>query len=225
MIFILLADQLVPALATINSRCVVVNFVRPDDAEIAAVLISEGIKPDLAASVSHAASGNLGRARHLAADKFLVKRQEAFASIPPRLDGTGAQVAALVDELFEHIDEAAAPLLKAQVDELSTLEERVALTGERGSGRKALQDRHKRQLRKFKTDELRSGLATIAGVYHALIVTQPTPSNSDVYIQAIERIHKAMGALGLNVNEALVLQALFLQCPSLMPMPQVAPVN
>ena len=34
-----------------------------------------------------------------------------------------------------------------------------------------------------------------------------------------------MGALGLNVNEALVLQALFLQCPSLMPMPRVAPVN
>jgi DNA polymerase-3 subunit delta' len=175
--------------------------------------------------VSRAAAGNLGRARHLATDKFLAKRQEAFASIPPRLDGTGAQVAALVDELFEHIDEAAAPLLKAHVDELSTLEERVALTGERGSGRKALQDRHKRQLRKFKTDELRSGLATIAGVYHALIVTQPTPSNSDIYIQAIERIHKAMGALGLNVNEALVLQALFLQCPSLMPMPQVAPLN
>ena len=225
MIFILLADQLVPALATINSRCVVVNFVRPDDTQIAAALISEGIKPDLAESVSRAAAGNLGRARHLATDKFLVKRQEAFASIPPRLDGTGAQVAALVDELFEHIDEAAAPLLKSQVDELSTLEERVALTGERGSGRKALQDRHKRQLRKFKTDELRSGLATIAGVYHALVVTQPTPTNSDVYIQAIERIHKAMGALGLNVNEALVLQALFLQCPSLMPMPQVAPVN
>ena len=225
MIFILLADQIVPALATINSRCVVVNFVRPDDTQIAAALISEGIKPDLAASVSRAASGNLGRARHLATDKFLVKRQEAFASIPSRLDGTGAQVAALVDELFEHIDEAAAPLLKAQVDELSTLEERVALTGERGSGRKALQDRHKRQLRKFKTDELRSGLATVAGAYHTLVVSQPTPSNSDVYIQAIERIHKAMGVLGLNVNEELVLQSLLLQCPSLMQMPHIAPVN
>jgi len=225
MIFILLADQLVPTLATINSRCVVVNFVRPDDAQIAAALISEGISPDLTASVSRAASGNLGRARHLATDKFLAHRQEAFASIPSRLDGTGARVAELVDELFEHIDEAAAPLLKAQADELSELEERVALTGERGSGRKALQDRHKRQLRKFKTDELRSGLATVAGAYHSLVVTQPTPSNSDIYIQAIERIHKAMGALGLNVNEELMLQALFLQCPSLMPMPQVAPVN
>lgn len=225
MIFILLADQLVPALATINSRCVVVNFVRPDDVQIAAALVAEGINPDLAASAARAAAGNLGRARHLATDKFLARRQEAFSSIPARLDGTGALVAAVVDQLFEHIDEAAAPLLNAQADELSDLEDRVVLTGERGSGRKALQDRHKRQLRKFKTDELRSGLATMASTYHALVVSQPTPTNAHVYIEAIERIHKAMGALGLNVNEALLLQALFLQCPSLMPMPHIAPVN
>jgi len=62
-------------------------------------------------------------------------------------------------------------------------------------------------------------------VHITLVISKPTPSNAYIYIQAIERIHKAMGALGLNVNEALVLQALFLQCPSLMPMPQVAPVN
>jgi hypothetical protein len=72
---------------------------------------------------------------------------------------------------------------------------------------------------------LRSGLATVAGAYHALIISQPTPKNTESYIQAIERIHKSMGVLGLNVNEELVLQALFLQCPSLMQMPQIAPVN
>ena len=56
------------------------------DTQIAEALVAEGVKPDLAASVSRAAAGNLGRARHLATDKFLVKRQEAFASIPPRLE-------------------------------------------------------------------------------------------------------------------------------------------
>ena len=102
----------------------------------------------------------------------MVKRQEVFASILTRLDGTGAQVETLVGELFEHIDETAVLLLKVQVNELSAIEERVALTGERGSGRKVLQDRHKCQLRKFKTDKLRSGLTTVAGAYHALVVTQ-----------------------------------------------------
>jgi DNA polymerase-3 subunit delta' len=96
------------------------------------------------------------------------------------------------------------------------LEARVTLTGERGSGRKALQDRHKRQLRKFNTDELRSGLSTIAGTYHSLVVSETQYPDEPKYHDAIHRIHKAMGSLGLNVNEELLLQSLFLHCPSLM---------
>jgi hypothetical protein len=34
-----------------------------------------------------------------------------------------------------------------------------------------------------------------------------------------------MGSLGLNVNEELLLQSLFLQCPSLMMLGTVAAVN
>jgi hypothetical protein len=34
-----------------------------------------------------------------------------------------------------------------------------------------------------------------------------------------------MGSLGLNVNEELLLQSLFLQCPSLMMLGKVAAVN
>ena len=134
-IFILLADQLVPSLATINSRCVVVQF----------------------------AANNAYRERLLANDPQFAHRQEAFAAIPHKLDGSGATVALIVDEIFELIEQATVPLIAEQKKELDELEARVSLTGERGSGRKALQDRHKRQLRKFNTDELRSGLSTIAG--------------------------------------------------------------
>jgi hypothetical protein len=42
-------------------------------------------------------------------------------------------------------------------------------------------------------------------------------------MDAVHRIHKTMGSLGLNVNEKLALQALFLQCPSLMMMARLAP--
>jgi DNA polymerase-3 subunit delta' len=187
-IFILLADQLVPSLATINSRCVVVQFV----------------------------ANNVYRERHLANDPHFAHRQEAFAQIPYKLDGSGATVAQVVDEIFELIEQATAPLIAEQKKELEDLEARVSLTGERGSGRKALQDRHKRQLRKFNTDELRSGLSTIAGTYHALIVSDTQYLDESKYHDAIHRIHKAMGSLGLNVNEELLLQSLFLHCPSLM---------
>jgi DNA polymerase-3 subunit delta' len=196
-IFILLADQLVPSLATINSRCVVVQFV----------------------------ANNVYRERHLANDPHFAHRQEAFAQIPYKLDGSGATVALVVDEIFELIEQATAPLIAEQKKELEDLEARVSLTGERGSGRKALQDRHKRQLRKFNTDELRSGLSTIAGTYHSLIVSEIQYLDESKYHDAIHRIHKAMGSLGLNVNEELLLQSLFLHCPSLMMLNKVAAVN
>jgi DNA polymerase-3 subunit delta' len=187
-VFILLADQLVPSLATINSRCIVVQF----------------------------AANNAYRERLLANDPQFAYRQEAFASIPYKLDGSGATVALIVDEIFELIEQATAPLISEQKRELEELEARVSLTGERGSGRKALQDRHRRQLRKFNTDELCSGLSTIAGTYHSLIVSETQFPDEPKYHDAIHRIHKAMDSLGLNVNEELLLQSLFLQCPSLL---------
>jgi len=196
-IFILLADQLVPSLATINSRCVVVQF----------------------------AANNAYRERLLANDPQFAHRQEAFAAIPYKLDGSGATVTQIVDEIFELIEQATAPLIAEQKKELEELEARVTLTGERGSGRKALQERHKRQLRKFNTDELRSGLSTISGTYHSLIVSETQYSEETKYHDAIHRIHKAMGSLGLNVNEELLLQSLFLHCPSLMMLSRVAAVN
>lgn len=196
-VFILLADQLVPSLATINSRCVVVQF---------------------AANYAY-------RERLLANDPQFAQRQEAFASIPYKLDGSGATVALIVDEIFELIEQATAPLIAEQRKELDELESRISLTGERGSGRKALQDRHKRQLRKFNTDELRSGLSTIAGTYHSLIVSETQYPDESKYHDAIHRIHKAMGSLGLNVNEELLLQSLFLHCPSLMMLGKIAAVN
>ena len=196
-VFVLLADSLVPALATINSRCVVVQF----------------------------ASINLHRERLLANDPHLAYRQATFANIPYKLDGSGATVTEIVDEIFELIEQASAPLLEQHKVELEELEARVALTGERGSGRKALQDRHKRQLRKFSTDELRSGLSTVASTYHALIVSDVQHHDEAKYHDAIHRIHKAMGSLGLNVIEELLLQALFLQCPSLMMLAKTSAVN
>jgi DNA polymerase-3 subunit delta' len=212
-VFILLADHLVPSLATINSRCVVVQFSPITDTVVTDVLTSEGIAPSLARTIAGMASGNLTRARLLAHDTKAVERQEVFASVPHRLDGVAHTVATLVDELLAHIDDATAPLVALHERELAQLEERVTITGERGSGRKALQDRHKRQLRKFKTDELRSGLATIAATYRDALLDGH--HDDERIATAIHRIHTTMASLGLNANEELAVQALLLQCPSL----------
>ena len=225
MVFILLADQVVPSLTTIASRCVSVSFTPIASSEIVKSLIADGVEDSVAQSAAAASAGNIARARLLATDRRLAERLTAFSNVPYQLDGTGATVSRLVDELFAHLDVATEPLAEQHEQELAELEARVALTGERGSGRKTLQDRHKRQIRKARTDELRTGLATIAKSYHTVVTAQPPHPDADAYARAITKIHKAMGSLGLNVNEELAIQALLLQCPSLRMMARPTTVN
>lgn len=213
-VFIVLADQVPPELITVASRCVRIEFSSIAETTIRDVLIAEGAQADTAAQAATAASGNLTRARVLATDTGLRARREAFATIPQRLDGTGANVVALVSELNTLIEAAAAPMAARQADEATALDARVAAVGERGSGRKQLEERHKRELRRHRIDELRSGLAVIAGAYRDALVAQLV-ARPDAAVQAVQRIHVALDSLDRNPNETLLLQALLLDLPSL----------
>jgi DNA polymerase-3 subunit delta' len=212
-VFIVLADQVPPELITVASRCVRIEFSSIAEETIREVLIAEGADSATAAEAAAAAGGNVTRARILATDSGLVARRTAFATIPQRLDGTGTNVVALVTELNTLIEAAAAPLAARQADEATALEARVAAVGERGSGRKQLEERHKRELRRHRIDELRSGLAVMAGTYRDALVQQRAP-RPDAAVNAVQRIHLALESLERNPNETLLLQALLLDLPS-----------
>jgi len=94
------------------------------------------------------------------------------------------------------------------------LEERVAISGERGSGRKTIEERHKREVRRYRMDELRSGLGVIAGVYRDAVVAG-TSQRPDSLVNAVHRVHDALEALERNPNESLLLQSLLLELPGL----------
>jgi DNA polymerase-3 subunit delta' len=134
--------------------------------------------------------------------------------VPRRLDGTGTRAAAVADEIVAMADQAATMLGPVHDTEVAELEARIAAMGERGSGRKALEDRHKREVRRYRTDELRSGLAVIAGVYRDAAVAG-SGVHPDVHVRAVERVHTALEALERNPNETLLLQHLLLDLPSL----------
>ena len=213
-VFLILADQLVNDLVTIASRCVRIAFAGLDTDTIAARLASEGVPATAAHEAAVAADGDLARARVLAADPQLAARRAAFAAVPPALDGSGTTVVRLVTELLALIDAASGPLVAQQATELAELEARVEITGERGSGRKALEDRHKRELRRYRTDELRSGLAVLAGRYRDALVAGQGHRPEDL-VAAVASVHAAVDALERNPNEVLLLQALLLDLPSL----------
>ena len=215
-VFVLLAEEVPEEHVTIASRCVRVDLPPVPDQVVAEALVAEGVAADRADELAMASAGSVARARLLAVDPAFLGRRDAWHSVPDRLDGSGAVVAVLVVELRGLIDEAQGPLEDRHCIELEALTEHEEAFGARGSGRRELADRHKREIRRHRNDELRFGLATLARAYLARAVPEG-PSPTEVCLLATERITEATGDLLRNPNETLLLQALFLDLPTAEP--------
>ncbi len=205
-IIVLLSEEIPDEQTTIASRCLVVEFHPVPGAEVIAWLTAQGVSGELADTVAVASGGDLRRAADLAADSNVVRRYDAWCGVPGRLDGTGATVAALVDEIRELIDEAQEPIAARHRSELEDLAQREEQLGTRGSGRSDLEAAQKREVRRFRVDELRFGLATLARVYRDRLAESPDPADRAI----LDVLRDANEALIRNPNEALLLQATFL---------------
>jgi DNA polymerase-3 subunit delta' len=129
--------------------------------------------------------------------------------VPGRLDGTGAAVATVVDELQAATDTVLEPLRARQAGEREAVAARAERYGERGTGRREMEERHRREERRLRTDELRSGLATLASVYRDRLVAGGGQARA--CLDALEALRAANEVLVRNPNETLQLQALFLR--------------
>lgn len=210
-VFIVLADFVPHDLVTIASRCAQIHFVGIADDVVAARLVTEGLAPGAATAAARAALGDLDRARVLAADPELSARRDAFAGVPHELDGTGAVAVRRAHELLEMIDEAAAPMTARHATELEAFERQAEQLG-RSASRKPIDERQRREIRRHRTDELRAGLAAMAGTYRD---TATNGGTTDVNgcAEAIARIGRAIEALERNPNERLLLEALLWSLP------------
>lgn len=219
-VFVILAEHVPPELITIASRCVRIDFAPLSPATVTIALIAEGASPELAAELASASGGRLDRARMLAADPEFELRRQAWLSVPGRLDGRGHAAAALADELVGLLDRSVAPLKTTQGQEMANLEARNARAlevngkvgrGGRGglkAGVRELEDRHKREVRRQRTDEMRTGLAILAGVYRDRLVASATPAGRRAAADAVALITDLGAALANNPGELLALQAL-----------------
>ena len=219
-VFVLLAEEVPDEHVTIASRCVRVDLPPVPDAVVAEALVAEGVPADRATGLAEAAAGSVARARLLAADPAFLGRRDAWHSVPDRLDGSGAAVAVLVAELRDLIDAAQGPLEARHREEIEALTEREEAFGTRGSGRREMGERQKREVRRHRDDELRFGLATLSRAYLARtgLVADGLPvglsSGADVFLSATERITEATGDLVRNPNEARLRRALLLDLPA-----------
>lgn len=211
-VIVVIAESVPPSFVTIASRCLQVPFEPLADSALVEVLMSEGTDGATAASVAEVAGGRLDRARLLARDAGFAERLARWRTVPSRLDGTGAKVAELADELLAGAAEPVEVARARQAEELSRLAEEAERRGERAvPGRSAIEERHKREQRRVRTDELRAGLAALSGTYRERLAgPEASPQRLAGTLAAIEAIDEAAARLGRNVNETMLLQWLLL---------------
>ncbi len=213
-VFVVLAEQVTNELVTIASRCVQVPFVGLALEAVVSALINEGVASDRAEQAARAAGGRLDRARLLATDPELASRFSFWQTIPRRLDGTGAAVAVIAAEAVNLVDNAAVgPLEERQARELKDLEDRLEISGSRGGVglKKELAERHKRELKRLRDDELRFGFTALQHVFHQRALDSSISGPEIVAaLRGVTRIGEANEQLIRNPNVGLLLQSLLL---------------
>jgi DNA polymerase-3 subunit delta' len=211
-VFIVLADLVTPELVTIASRCVRFDLGALSGDAVAGALEAEGVDAAAAAEAARDSGGSLDRARLLAADPEMAERRHAWEGVPARLDGTGAAVASTVADLLQRVDTAQVfEALKArQAGESADFDAQNKLTGQRRS-RRDLDDRHKREQRRLRTDELRWGLGLLAGTYRDRAARGRRPDEVATALAGVDAVQSAADALERNPNDVLLLEALLVR--------------
>ncbi|MGO9559997.1 MAG: DNA polymerase III subunit delta' [Acidimicrobiales bacterium] len=211
---IVVTAESVPAdFVTIASRCARVEFRPLSESDLVEVLTREGTDRVTAEAVAQVAQGRLDRARDSMTDEGLAGRIAHWRRLPSLLDGTGATAAKLATELVAAANETVEAIKARQAAELEHLAEEAKAAGERGvPGRAEIDARHRREQRRARTDELRAGLAALAGVYRSRLGGSASARPA---IAAIELIDDAASRLLLNVNETLLLEWLLVELDGL----------
>ncbi len=207
-VIIITAETVPSPFVTIASRCMQVQFRPLRDEAIVEVLTGEGVDVSTATVVAEVAGGRLDWARLLARDPGFADRLQRWRTVPSRLNGTGARVAELADELLASIAEPVEVVRARQSEELTLLQEEADRRGEKViPGRSVIEERHSRELHRVRTDEIRAGLAALSSVCRErLAEPDASPQRLRSTLASIAAIDEASTRLTRNVNATMLLQ-------------------
>jgi len=221
-VFVLLADDLPPELATIASRCVEIPFPPVPRSTLVDWLLGRGVGADVANLVADSSGGNPERARVMIEDPDVAARAALWSSVPDQLNDTGVVAAELARGLLASAEGAVEPLRAEHAREVERLTEEAAEFGEKGlPGRKEILDRHQREERRWRTDSLRAGLGALARAYRDRMTAQAVggdagaDAHAKAAAEAVHLITEVAQALPRNPQESLLLQSLLVRLGAL----------
>lgn len=209
--FIILAESVPRELVTVASRCVVIEFRALNQEVIVNALVDDGIDVTRARVIAESSFGDLDRARILASDETVVVRHQMWIDVTTKLDGTGAMAAETALQIAAAIDSATENLVARQADEYTKLKQQVDNGAAAKGSLKDLEANHKRQQRRMRVDELRSGFATIAQELSRRLHLAPDERMVKRVESALASLQWASESIEFNPNESLLLQGLFVK--------------
>ncbi len=210
-IIILLAESVPVEHVPIASRCSRIEFPPLSYEDLEGWIAAQGIAPEQAQVLIEASAGDLRRLQLLNDDPSFAERAALWRELPSTIDGTGATAGRLVRELTAMIASASVPLTARHALELEGLDAREEMLGTRGSGRSGVDARHKRELRRLRTEEVQFGLRVLARRYSRALAE----GGGREAVDAVIRLREANGSLIRNPNESLLLHNLFWNLPPL----------
>ncbi len=228
-VLVILSEHIPAEHETIASRCVKIGFAPLSDGDIFDWLTAGGelaMDERQAGLVAGASLGSQKRARLLAGDEGFAARLGFWQQAPARCGTAGAQAVALTDELADLLEQAQLPLTEAQARQVAEAADAaaVAKSGELTAGqKKAMETRHRRELRQFKEDELRWGFSVLAQSYWQQMRSDlagggrgtDAGRSAEVCEEAVARLRDVQDEMVRNPNETLMLQNLFRHLPHL----------
>ncbi len=178
-VWILCAPTADDVVATIRSRCRLLNLKTPSVAAVAQLLVSrDGVEESLAAYAAQVSQGHVGRARVLARDEKARDRRRDVLQIPLRLRDLGACLIA-ADQLVKACsEEASAATGDLDARERAALEEALGF-GTKGArprqaqaALKELDEQQKARAKRFQRDAIDRALTELTGFYRDVLSIQ-----------------------------------------------------
>jgi DNA polymerase-3 subunit delta' len=154
---ILITDRLIDVLPTIRSRCQVVRFEAPSEAEVVGDLVAGGVAADVATAYARLSLGDAGRARALAQPEGADLREQAQLLVREALAGAaGTPWEGLLAAV-----KARGELVKAELEERAAAELELLPSRERKRVETEWVERGRRARRRVETGALELGLDLI----------------------------------------------------------------